>query len=145
MKNIEVYIGNLEFNNSKKSFFRITPYIENSEITLEDTSNNVLPQINEIICTFFDNKNLMSEVDGLYEFVKNNKEFDLFPLVVLYKDNIIFNGIIQLYSLNMPNGFKFINSKPLEYTFSNIIHKANELKHKYINKLISYKAIKDLT
>ena len=141
MNNIEIYLGNISFGNGKKEFIRITPYVENTELTLEDSSNNILPQINEIVCGFFDNKNLMSEVDGLYEFIKNNREFDLFPLVIFYKEKIIFNGIIQLYDLNIPNGYRFINSKPLEYTFSNITHKSAELKCKYINKLISYKNI----
>lgn len=77
-----------------------------------------------------------------YDFIQSHKDLSLFNIIVqLMEVSIIFNGVIELYSLSLNGNYRFQTDKPMLYELNSIIHKSSELKYKYISKILSYKNI----
>ena len=141
MRDLNIYIANCYFYEGKKISLDISPYVENSEIKITYASNNIIPTLENLTCEFFNNEELMSEVDGLYDFIKNHKDLSLFSIIVQHGSSIIFNGFIELFSLDILGNYRFTQEKSIKYSLDSIIHKSSELKNKYISKILSYKNI----
>lgn len=137
---LKVLLGNLEFKDNKKQFIEVTPFLENSNIQISETSNNELPTISNLNFTFLEDENLMSEIDGLYDFVNDNKDYSLFPLLVFLDNELIFNGYIEKTVLNIQSGTNFNDTYIKNYSYQ-LIHKAKELSMKYISRIISYQSV----
>lgn len=141
MRDLNIYIANCYFYEGRKVPLDISPYIGNSEIKITYANNNIIPTLENLTCEFFNNEELMSEVAGLHDFIKSHKDLSLFNIIVQHGNSIIFNGIIELYSLSLSGNYRLQTDKPMQYDLSSIIHKSSELKYKYISKILSYKNI----
>ena len=141
MRDLKIYIANCYFYEGKKISLDISPYVGNSEIKITYANNNIIPTLENLTCEFFNNEELMSEIEGLYDFIKAHKDLSLFNIIVQHGNSIIFNGIIELYSLSLSGNYRFQTDKPMQYDLNSIIHKSSELKYKYISKILSYKNI----
>ena len=104
MRDLNIYIANCYFFEGKKISLDISPYVANSEIKITYASNNIIPTLENLTCEFFNNEELMSEVNGLYDFIKSHKDLSLFSIIVKHGSSIIFNGVIKLYTLYL-DGF----------------------------------------
>jgi len=141
LRDLKIYIANCYFYEGKKISLDISPYVGNSEIKITYANNNIIPTLENLTCEFFNNEELMSEIEGLYDFIKAHKDLSLFNIIVQHGNSIIFNGIIELYSLSLSGNYRFQTDKPMQYDLNSIIHKSSELKYKYISKILSYKNI----
>ena len=141
MFNFKVYLGNPNFQNSQKAFIDITDFINNKSIEIEESSNNILSILSSLEFSIQLNKDLKEDNPELYEFLTNHKDLSLFPIVINLGSKPLFNGLIKMYTAKIQNNYKYTNEKSIIFNFSNIIHKSEELKYKYISNVISSKEV----
>ena len=141
MLSLNIHLGNPNFISSQKKFIDITDYIDNKTIEIEETTNNVLPVISSADFSIQLNKDLKKDNPELYEFLTIHKDLSLFPIVITLGSKTIFNGLIKMYTKKVQNNYKYTNEKSIIFNFSNIIHKAEELKYRYLSNVISSKEV----
>lgn len=141
MLSLNIHLGNPNFINSQKKFIDITEFVDSKSIEIEETNNGILPIVSNISFSIQLNKDLKKDNVELYEFLSQHKELSLFPVVITLSYKTIFNGLIKMYTKKIQNNYKYTNEKSIIFNFSNIIHKAEELKYKYLSNVISSKEI----
>lgn len=140
MKNIKILLGSCRFIDNSKQYYDISKYVENKEISIDLSANNLIPTASQIELTIFDSESIMKDDLQLKNFILENKDISRFSLLIFYNNKIIYNGVVELFNLKIPNNFKYSNDKPFSYSI-NTIHKASELKQKFISKLLSYRQV----
>ena len=141
MLSLNIHLGNPNFSNSQKKFIDITEFVDSKSIEIEETNNGVLPIVSNIDFSIQLNKDLKKDNVELYEFLTIHKDLSLFPIVITLGSKTIFNGLIKMYTKKVQNNYKYTNEKSIIFNFSNIIHKAEELKYRYLSNVISSKEV----